>query len=163
MVSHTVGWRFKVGIAIVGFMLGCWLLVPIAAWVGVSASMVAALTGTLFISNKVLLLIVIAVMGKAGFQQLKRSMFGFLSSFIPNAETRVGPIRHRIGIVMFCLPLISGFLEPYVDTLWPGLRPALWQLQLLGDVMLIASFIVLGPDFWEKIRTLFIRTERADH
>jgi hypothetical protein len=158
---HTAGWRFKLGIAIICLMLGSWLMVPIVAAAGISGSRIAALTGVLFISNKVLLIIVIAVMGKAGFQQLKSSVFGYVSSLAPTVDTEVGPWRHRIGVLMFCLPLISGFLEPYVDSILPGLRPNIWQLQLLGDLMLIGSFFVLGGNFWEKVRALFIRTAKV--
>jgi len=158
---HSAGWRFKLGLAIICVMLGSWLMVPIAAMVGVAGSKIAALTGVLFISNKVLLILVIGIMGKSGFQQLKRSLFGYVSALAPTTDFEVGPIRHRIGIVMFCLPLISSFLEPYVDNIWPGLRPNLWQLQALGDLMLIGSFFVLGGNFWEKVRALFIRTARV--
>lgn len=158
---HTAGWRFKLGIVIICLMLGSWLMVPIAAAVGLPGSKVAALTGVLFISNKVLLILVIAIMGKSGFQQLKSRMFGYVSSLAPSTDTEIGPVRHRIGVVMFCLPLISAFLEPYVDSIWPGLRPNLWQLQLLGDLMLIGSLFVLGGNFWEKVRALFIRKARV--
>ena len=156
----SAGWRFKLGIAIICLMLGSWLMVPLAAAVDVPGSKIAALTGVLFISNKVLLILVIAIMGKSGFQQLKRSMFGYVSTLAP-ADVEVGPARHRIGLVMFCLPLISAFLEPYIDTIWPGLRPNIWQLQALGDAMLIGSFFVLGGNFWDKVRALFIRTARV--
>ncbi|EJM85308.1 transporter suffix domain-containing protein [Pseudomonas sp. GM60] len=158
---HNAGWRFKLGIAIICLMLGSWLLVPIMAATDMPGSKIAALTGVLFISNKVLLIIVIAVMGKAGFQQLKSTVFGYVSKLAPATDTEVGPWRHRIGVVMFCLPLISAFLEPYVDSIWPGLRPNIWQLQALGDLMLIGSFFVLGGNFWEKVRALFIRTARV--
>ncbi|QAY86029.1 transporter suffix domain-containing protein [Pseudomonas arsenicoxydans] len=158
---HSAGWRFKLGVTIICVMLGSWLMVPIAAALGVPGSRVAALTGVLFISNKVLLILVIAVMGKAGFQQLKSKIFGYVSVMVPTIDAEVGPIRHRLGIVMFCLPLITAFLEPYFDTFWPGVRPNLWQLQLLGDAMLIGSFFVLGGNFWEKVRALFIRRARV--
>lgn len=158
---HTAGWRFKLGIAIICLMLGSWLMVPIVAAMGVPGSRIAALTGVLFISNKILLIVVIAVMGKAGFQQLKSKIFGYVSSIAPTMDAEVGPVRHRIGVVMFFLPLISSFLEPYVDSIWPGLRPNLWQLQMLGDVIFIGSFFVLGGNFWEKVRALFIRRARV--
>ncbi|WP_392888858.1 transporter suffix domain-containing protein [Pseudomonas migulae] len=158
---HTAGWRFKLGIAIICLMLGSWLMVPIVAAMGVPGSRIAALTGVLFISNKILLIVVIAVMGKAGFQQLKTKVFGYVSSIAPTMDAEVGPVRHRIGVVMFFLPLISSFLEPYVDSIWPGLRPNLWQLQMLGDLIFIGSFFVLGGNFWEKVRALFIRTARV--
>ena len=120
---------------------------------------IAGLTGTVFVANKLLLLAVIGVMGKSAFQQLKRMVSGYVSGLAP--EAAVGPARYRIGLVMFCLPLVSAWLEPYVDALAPGLRPNLWQFQLLGDVMFVASFFVLGGNFWAKIRALFVRTAVA--
>lgn len=159
--SDAAGWRFKLGIAIICLMLASWLMVPLAALADVPGSKIAALTGILFISNKVLLILVIAIMGKSGFQQLKRRVFGYVSALAPSAELEVGPVRHCIGLVMFCLPLISSFFEPYIDSLWPGLRPNIWQLQVLGDAMLIGSFFVLGGNFWDKVRALFIRTARV--
>ena len=156
--QSSVGWRFKFGIFIFLFAFALWLLIPLAASLDIPSARIAALTGAIFIANKVLLLVCVAVMGKTGFQQLKTVV---LKKFTP-VET-VGPTRHAIGLVMFCLPLLSATLEPYVDQFWPGLRPDKWQLQLLGDVMLIASFFVLGGDFWSKIRALFVRTAKVEH
>lgn len=161
VTPHSAGWRFKAGLAIICVMAGSWLTVPIMAAVGVPGTRIAALTGILFISNKVLLILVIAIMGKSGFQQLKRSVFGYVSNLAPSADLEVGPTRHKIGVVMFCLPLIAAFLEPYIDTIWPGLRPNLWQAQVLGDAMFVGSFFVLGGNFWDKVRALFIRTARV--
>lgn len=160
VAPSSADWRFTLGIAIICLMPALWLLLPLAAATDLPGPKVAALTGVLFIANKILLLLVIAIMGKAGFQELKRRLFGYVSALAPSAELEVGPVRHRIGLLMFCLPLVSAFLEPYIDHIWPGLRPNLWQLQLLGDAMLIGSFFVLGGNFWDKVRALFIRTAR---
>ncbi|MES2818086.1 MAG: transporter suffix domain-containing protein [Pseudomonadota bacterium] len=154
-------WRFKLGIALLCLIPALWLLVPLAASANVPGSTIAALSGALFIINKVLLLLVIAVMGKAGFQELKQHVFGYVSGLAPSADQQVSVARHRIGLVMFCLPLLCSFLEPYVDHIAPGLRPHSWALQLLGDVLLVGSFFVLGGNFWEKFRALFIRTARV--
>ncbi|WP_434674139.1 transporter suffix domain-containing protein [Pseudomonas sp. R1-15] len=162
ITSKSAKWRFKAGIAILCLMLALWLLVPLAAAADVPRSTIAAITGALFIINKVLLLLVIAVMGKAGFQELKQKVFGYVSGLVPSAEQEVSVTRHRIGLVMFCLPLLCSFLEPYIDAFAPGFRPNSWALQLLGDVLLIGSFFVLGGNFWEKLRALFIRTARVN-
>ncbi|BBP71488.1 cytochrome C biogenesis protein cycl [Pseudomonas sp. Seg1] len=154
-------WRFKVGVGIICLMLGSWLMVPLAAALDVPGSKVAALTGVLFISNKVLLLLVIAVMGKAGFAELKRTIGRHVSGMLPTPVAEVSPLRHRVGVVMFCLPLLTSFLEPYFDNFWPGLRPNLWQLQLLGDLMFVGSFFVLGGNFWDKAHALFMRKARV--
>jgi hypothetical protein len=155
-VSSPPGWRFKAGIGIFVLAFALWLLIPLAATLDVPGTRIAALTGSIFIANKILLLTCIGVMGKEGFQQLKGMVFGSAKRWAP-AQT-VGPTRHTIGLVMFFVPIISSMLEPYVDQLWPGFRPNLWQLQALGDILLIASFFVLGGDFWRKTRQLFVRS-----
>ncbi|MFC4278859.1 transporter suffix domain-containing protein [Achromobacter aloeverae] len=154
--AATGGWRFKVGIGLFLFAFALWLLVPLAGWLDVPGGRIAALTGVIFIANKVLIITCIAVMGKVGFQQLKAIVFGHAKRLAPVAT--VGPVRHAIGLVMFFVPLISAMLEPYVDTIWPGLRPNLWQVQAAGDLMLIASLFVLGGNFWNKLHALFVRT-----
>lgn len=151
------GWRLKFGLCIVCLALLLWVSVPISAAMGVSAGRITALTGFIFIVNKVLLLACVAVMGKAGFQQLKAMIFGYAKGLTPSEY--IGPTRHAVGLVMFCLPLLSAMVEPYVDSVAPGLRPNLWQLQLLGDIMFIASFFVLGGNFWAKLRALFVRSQ----
>jgi hypothetical protein len=154
-MSTAGGWRFKLGIFIFVLAFALWLLLPLAASMGMTGARVAALTGTIFVANKVLLVTCIAVMGKAGFQQLKSLIFGHAKRLAPSKT--VGPTRHAIGLVMFGLPLVWAMLESYVDQFLPGLRPNIWQLQVLGDLMFIGSFLVLGGDFWSKIRALFVR------
>jgi hypothetical protein len=154
--SPKTGWRFKCGIGLFIVAFALWFLIPVAAAIDVPGSRIAALTGTIFIANKVLLLTCVAVMGKEGFQQLKAIVFGHAKRLAP--ARKVGPVRHAIGLVMFFIPILTSVLEPYLDELWPGLRPDMWQLQVLGDIMLIASFFVLGGDFWSKLRGLFVRT-----
>lgn len=150
------GWRFKCGIGIFALALVLWGLIPLAASLDVPGSRIAALSATVFIANKVLLIACIAIMGKEGFQQLKGMLFGHAKRLTP--AQKVGPLRHTIGLVMFVLPLLTATLEPYFDQILPGFRPNLWQLQVLGDLMLITSFFVLGGDFWNKLRGLFVRT-----
>jgi hypothetical protein len=150
------GWRFKLGIALFAIAFLIWLAIPLAAALGVSASRIAGLTGTIFVANKLMLLAVIGILGKSGFRQLKGMVFGRVAKLAPDAM--VGPVRYNIGLVMFCLPILTAWIEPYLDTLWPDLRPNLWQAQLLGDLMFVGSFFVLGGNFWGKIRALFVRT-----
>jgi hypothetical protein len=152
-------WRFKLGLAIFVSAFAIWLLVPLTAALNASGTTLAALSGIVFISNKVLLLVVVAVMGKPGFQHLKRHVFGYAAMLAP--APRVGRLRHAIGLVMFGLPLLTTFLEPYDDHIWPALLIHSWQVELLSDVIFIASFFVLGGNFWDKIRALFVRTAQV--
>ena len=152
-------WRFKLGMVIFVLAFAIWLLVPLMAALNASGTTLAALSGIVFIANKVLLLAVVAVMGKPGFQQLRRHVFGYVAMLAPAPE--VGPLRHALGLVMFGLPLLTTFLEPYDDYIWPALLAHGWQVELMSDLIFVASFFVLGGNFWDKIRALFVRTARV--
>lgn len=154
--ATSAEWRFKLGAAIIALAFAIWLSIPLGKVMDASAGEMAGLTGGVFIANKLFLLLAIAIMGKPGFRQLKGHLFGYVSGLAPNAT--VGPFRYRIGLTMFCLPLVSAIVEPYVEAIAPGLWPDSWQLELFGDIVLIASFFVLGGNFWDKVRALFVRT-----
>ena len=150
------GWRFKAGIALIALTALAWLLIPIEAALGMSAATIAATTAGIAIANKVILLIAIAVMGKAGFQELKAKL---LHKLTPPAE--VSPMRYRIGLVMFCFPLLQGLSETWASHMAPQLVANRLWVDLLMDGMLIASLFVLGGNFWDKLRSLFVADARA--
>ena len=154
--ATQTGWRFKVGIALIALMLLAWLLVPIQAALGMSAGAIAATTAAIAIGNKVLLLVAIAVMGKAGFQELKAKLFHQLT---PPAE--VSPTRYRIGLVMFGLPFIQGLIETWSSHIAPQFVANRVGVDILMDLLLIASLFVLGGNFWDKLRALFVADARA--
>ncbi|NIX77329.1 transporter suffix domain-containing protein [Microvirga terricola] len=152
--SSLAGRRCKLGIAIFILAFVLWLLVPLAAALQAPPARIAAMSGAIFVANKVMLVICVAVMGKEGFLQLKAILSRALF------PTEVGPTRYTIGLVMFCLPLVSAMLEPYVEQFWPDAGSDLW-LKAVGDLMLIASFFVLGGEFWNKVHALFVRTAKV--
>ena len=155
-ITRGGGWRFKVGIALIALMALAWLLIPIEAALGMSGGVIAATTAGIAIANKVILLLAIVVMGKPGFQELKSKLFNKLT---PAAE--VSPTRYRIGLVMFCLPLLQGLLETWASHIAPELVANRMWVDILMDGMMIASLFVLGGNFWDKLRAVFIPSARA--
>ncbi|MEA2779027.1 MAG: hypothetical protein QOK29_571 [Rhodospirillaceae bacterium] len=154
-----MGWRFKVGITLFTLMILLWLLIPIEAALGMSAGTIAATTAGIAIANKIILLLAIAVMGKPGFRELKGRAFGHVKHLAPVAT--VSPTRYRIGLVMFCLPFLQGLLETWASHIAPQLVANRLWVDVLMDVMLIASLFVLGGNFWDKLRALFFVDARA--
>ena len=150
------GWRFKVGIALFALMALAWLLVPLEAALGMSAATIAATTAGIAIANKIILLIAIAVMGKSGFAVLKAKLLHKLTP-----PTEVSPMRYRIGLVMFCLPFLGSLFETYASHVVPHLVMNRLWVDILLDIMLVASLFVLGGNFWDKLRSLFVADARA--
>jgi hypothetical protein len=150
------GWRLKLGFVLFPLALIPYgLLAPIVFY-GLPLTIVATLVGTGVILQKVLFVSAIAVLGKPGFVFLKRRLF---SRIAPPNEVR--PTRYRIGLVMFCLPILQGFLEPYAGQFAPGLVTNRFWVDALMDIMQVASVFVLGGNFWDKLRALFVRDARV--
>jgi len=142
------------------FVLG-WLvtfaLVPLVHASTLTVSAKATLVGALILGGpKLGLLAAIAIMGRPGFVHLKRLVFGYLK---PPAEVSV--LRHRIGVAMLVAAMLLSALEPYVFALLPGYEENGRLYSFAVDMMMLGSIFVLGGDFWDKLRALFIRDAKA--
>jgi hypothetical protein len=56
---------------------------------------------------------------------------------------------------------IAGWLAPYLGRHLPGFDPGQLIWAVTGDVVFVASFFVLGGEFWDKLRSLFVHGARA--
>jgi hypothetical protein len=145
------GWRFKTGVALFVWIILSWLLLPIEAALGMSGATIGATTAALLIGNKIIFVIATAVMGKAGFLALKAKVFKKLAP-----PARVSPTRYRIGLVMFFIPFVTSLIETWGSHVVPELvQNRLW-VDAAMDGMLIVSLFVLGGNFWDKLRALFV-------
>ena len=155
------GWRFRLGltILIVGWLSP--LLIPVVTRTSLATEWKTIISGLLAVGiPEVFTVAAIAIMGKSGYNLIKERIFSFLKRHAP--PDRVSLTRYRIGLVMFVLPVVFGWLGPYGAHLIPGYESQRFVVSLIGDVMFVASFFVLGGDFWDKIRSLFIHNDRVD-
>jgi len=153
--------RIILGGAIFGVGLLSPLAIPLIAASQLSIAWRVALSGMLLLGlPQLLLMVAIGVIGKDGFGYLKQLLFRVLRRQAP-PPGRVGSARYRLGLLMFSLPLLLGFLGPYVGHLIPGYASHPVAFAVLGDVLILASLFVLGGDFWDKLRALFVHDARA--
>jgi len=149
------GWRFRLGltILIVGWFSP--LLIPVVTRTSLATEWKTIISGLLAVGiPEVFTVVAIAIMGKSGYNLIKERIFSFLKKHGP--PDRVSRTRYRIGLVMFVLPIVFGWLGPYGANLIPGYETHRFVVSFIGDVMFVASLFVLGGDFWDKIRALFI-------
>jgi hypothetical protein len=152
----AAGWRLKLGVALFGLSILLPVLgVPLVAAMDLSSTIVATISGAMLVGAEVLGIVAVAVMGKSGYAYIKNRVFGFLKQYGPPAE--VSRTRYTIGLVMFAVPIVFGWLAPYAANLIPGYLGNEFTYAIVGDLLLLASLFVLGGDFWDKLRALFIR------
>jgi len=131
------------------------LLIPVVTSSSLSTGWKTALSGLLALGiPELFMLIAAAVAGKEGFSYIKSKIYGFLKKHGP--PDTVSKTRYRIGLVLFLIPIIAGWLIPYFTHLIPSYEKNSSLINVVGDVVLITSLFVLGGDFWDKLRSLFI-------
>ena len=131
------------------------LLIPFVLDSDLGSGIKTALSGFLMLGvPELAIMLSIVIMGKAGFAFLKSKVGQFFKQYGP-PET-VSKTRYTIGLIMFVTPFIIGWLIPYFEHLIPWYEEYHLWINISGDILLIASLFVLGGDFWEKLRSLFI-------
>lgn len=139
-------------ILVVGFMSP--LLIPLVTGTDWSVGIKTTISGLLaFGIPEVFMLIAVAVLGKQGYEFLKAKTLRYLKQFAPSDSVSLA--RYRIGLIMFSFPLLAAWVQPYLGHYFSFFTELpLWSY-ILGDIMFLSSFFVLGGNFWDKLSGLF--------
>ncbi|MBT8441352.1 MAG: hypothetical protein KJO76_03115, partial [Gammaproteobacteria bacterium] len=149
------------GLALFIFGLIAPVFVPAIAILGLPAKWTATLSGLLMLGVPELLWVAaVVVLGKDGFEAMKSQAFGVIKRHVlPETVSRT---RYRIGLVMFLLPVLFGWLAPYAPAeAIPGYEDQRLVFSLIGDGLLLFSLFALGGEFWDKLRALFVFGAKA--
>lgn len=154
------GWRFRIGIFFFAFGWLCPLFIPLVTASGLSIEWKTTISGLLLVgAPEVFSFVSIAVLGKSGFNFLKSRVLAFFKRTAP--ARRVSRTRYRIGLVIWAVLFIYGTFIYYAPDLIPGYEENRLVINLVADSLFLASFLILGGDFWEKFRALFIYEAKA--
>lgn len=154
------GWRFRMGVALFLLAWLCPLGIPLVTLLDLPLAWKATLSGILMVGvPEVLSLLAVAFLGKSGFLYIKAHIYGLFKKYALPQE--VSRRRYRLGLVMFIIPLFCGWLGAYVNHLIPGYAEHRFAVNLAGDAIWLSSLFVLGGDFWDKMRALFIYQAKA--
>ena len=145
------------------FVLGwlCPLLIPLVTRSDLPVETKTLLTGFCLIGlPEIFSVISIVILGKAGFEYIKSKVFAFLERVVPRGQ--VSRTRYRVGLFMLLPHVIYAFLTFYAPDLIPGYSEARIPMNLIADLLFVVTLFVLGGDFWDKVRALFIYDAKAD-
>jgi hypothetical protein len=133
------------------------LLIPFVMQLSLSSEWKTFLAGFLALGvPEFFMLIAISIMGKEGFQFLKTKLWRMIE---PPAT--VGPLRYYFGLLLLLIPILFIWLWPYVESSQLWMLENRIALSLISMALVMTSLIILGGDFWDKLRGLFIYDTRA--
>ena len=134
---------------------GVWLVAETSWPMGVKS----VVGGVLFFGFEIAAIPAVAIMGKENYQRILVRVKSFVGSLKPAGD--VGRARHAVGILLFVLPIVPTYVMAYTPAWLPDASPARLWLNLGADGMFLAALFVLGGEFWDKLRALFVRRARG--
>jgi hypothetical protein len=150
----TKGWRFYAGMT----ALALALILPLGALfvplLGLPAAQSVVLAGALAAGGpEVLTLLAVALLGKEVFQYFTHRAKGLLRRVL--FETPVSKTRYYVGLWIILLSWLPAYLYAYLPTTMPGEGIRIYVLAAM-DLAFVASVFLMGGEFWEKVRRIFI-------
>jgi hypothetical protein len=103
---------------------------------------------------EVLAIVAIALLGRQVFDRLKDKVFSCLKKMAPQGS--VSRMRYRIGLILFIVPFIPNYIMGYAPHLLPDNSSSRLYVNIGADLCFFTSLFVLGGDFWDKLKALFI-------
>ena len=154
------GWRFRIGIFFFVFGWVCPLFIPLVTASNLSTAWKTTISGLLLVGAPELFgFAAIFFLGKSGFNYIKFKIMTFLKRY--GAPREVSRARYRFGLVILILLTIFGSFIYYAPDLIPGYTENRLAMNLIAELLFVASFFILGGDFWDKFRALFIYEAKA--
>jgi hypothetical protein len=151
--------RLMVGIALL--LLG--LVMPAGTFLVAATDWPVAVktivSGILLFGLEILMVPAVALMGKENFDRIVNVVMALLKTLKP-ADT-VGRARYRIGLMLFVGPVLFAWIASYVPSWLPEEYAVRVWINLGLDLISLAGLFVLGGDFWDKLRALFLYEARV--
>ncbi|MEI7982593.1 MAG: hypothetical protein WCI71_13145 [Bacteroidota bacterium] len=147
------GFRFYLGLSI--FVLSFFMLPTGLILKGHAEShFLKGLILTVFwVSAPLMKITSIGIMGKSSYLWIKYKMHLYRKTAIPQMVSRS---RYNLGLFLFILPFIPNYILSYAPHLFPEAYVIRSFIHFFFDVVFISSLFVLGGNFWDKLRALFV-------
>jgi predicted cupin superfamily sugar epimerase len=155
----TAATRLKLGIALLllGLVMPAGTLLVAAAtdWPGAVKTLVV---GILLFGFEIMAVPAVAFMGKDNFDRIVHGALAVLKMLKPGGN--VGRTRYTIGLVLFVGLTLFAWITAYVPSWLPDQYAVRVWIMLGLDLLFLASLFILGGDFWDKLRALFVYDAR---
>jgi hypothetical protein len=117
------------------------------------------LSSILLFGFEIMVIPAVALMGKDNFDRIWAGAMRLLKTLKPAGG--VGKRRYTIGLFMLVVPTLYAWIASYAPSWLPEDYVLRVWVNLGLDLATLASLFVLGGDFWDKVRALFLHDARV--
>jgi hypothetical protein len=146
-------WKFYAGVGLLGLSFLTPLMTIFIPLLKLPPAISALVAGFCIVgAPEICGLVAIALLGKKTWDFLVSKLKKRLGFIFPS---RVSRFRYYFGLALNIGSIIPLYLAGYLPSLLPSGSARLYTL-ISGELIFVASFFVLGGQFWEKFKQLFI-------
>jgi hypothetical protein len=154
------GWRFYAGMT----ALALSVILPLGAlfvpMLGLPTAQSVVIAGALVAgAPEVLCILAVALLGRETFQYLMHRAKSILRRAV--VDRPVSKTQYYIGLAIFLVSFLPAYLYAYLSAAMPGQSIRVYILAGM-DLAFVASVFVMGGEFWEKVRRLFVYEGSGD-
>lgn len=106
---------------------------------------------------EIMIALAVIFLGKETLLNYRRKFFTLFKRLKPWKP--VSKFRYYFGLVIFIASPIPLYLHAYGSDWLPSSDMMCYMIFAGGDLAFVLSFFILGPNFWEKFKNLFIWNE----
>lgn len=155
------GFRFYLGVA----LLVLSFIIPLSSvWIigsSMPAGFKAVLVGLVTVGGpEVIGIAAIALLGKECFERIVAMAKSLLKRLAPSGS--VSKLRYKIGLAICLLSFLPNYAFAYFPDFVSCDSPYRIYIAAGSDIAFIVSLFILGGDFWDKLRALFIYEAKAE-
>jgi hypothetical protein len=159
--APTLGrdWRFYAGMT----ALVLAVILPLGAFIvpmlGLPLAQSALLVGVLVAGGpEVLCIAAVALLGKETFQYLAHhAKLAFRRALVDRPASKA---RYYVGLAIILLSWLPAYIYAYAPAAMPGGNTRIYILAAM-DLAFVASVFLMGGEFWEKVRRIFVYEGKA--
>jgi len=151
--------RLKLGVSllILGLVMPVGTLAVVATEWPVPVKTVVS--SILLFGFEIMLIPAVALMGKDNFDRIWAGAMRVLKTLKPAGD--VSKTRYKVGLYMLVGPTLYAWIASYAPSWLPEDYVLRVWVNVGLDVVTLASLFVLGGDFWDKVRALFLHDARV--
>ena len=152
--DSTANWRFVAGISVLGLAMVLPLAALLVPLLDLPVAQSALIAGALVAgAPEALMLLAVALLGRQNFDRIVGAAKKFL--YTTFFSTPVSRGRYYAGLAICLLSFVPLYVAGYASSWMPADHGRIVILAA-ADLAFIFSFFIMGGEFWEKFRRLFV-------
>jgi hypothetical protein len=132
------------------------LLLAVTDW---PVAVKTVLSSILLFGFEIMIIPAVALMGKDNFDRIWAGAMRLLKTLKPAGG--VSKRRYTIGLYILVVPILYAWIASYAPSWLPEDYVLRVWVNVGLDLVALAGLFVLGGDFWDKVRALFLHDARV--